>query len=265
MSLSELKDSIKSIAALEKATRAMRALSISLHSSLKRNLDYVKKCIHIIHSIQSLNRNNNNNNKINNTNTLYIIIGSQRGLCGQFNKDMIYHFNDIKYKKKNNDIILVVGKKICSMVSTTNDKSIFFVPLLKKNTINEIISIIDKYIYEYNIYSIVALYTHAPTLFSKQISIEHFSDNNTIKDNFDVGHFQKEEINKAIKTIHKNLFLKKIFYESLRAEQAARFIAMDKAWNNSTDIIHEKSITLNKKRQALINRQLEDLSTSKLI
>ena len=50
--------------------------------------------------------------------------------------------------------------------------------------------------------------------------------------------------------------------ESLVAEQAARFIAMDNSTRNASNLLDEMSLAYNKTRQAKITRELTDLVSS---
>jgi F-type H+-transporting ATPase subunit gamma len=53
-----------------------------------------------------------------------------------------------------------------------------------------------------------------------------------------------------------------ILFESLIAEQAARFISMDNSTKNANDLLETTKLQYNKLRQAKITRELIELSSS---
>ena len=90
--LIQMQRRIKAIATTKKITQAMRLISISLHTRLKKAEDNLQKYNSIISEIpnidfvsQYLNSNAEKN--------LYIIIGSQKGLCGTFNNQIAGFYN----------------------------------------------------------------------------------------------------------------------------------------------------------------------------
>jgi F-type H+-transporting ATPase subunit gamma len=261
MSLAELRTSIKSICTLEKATRAMRALSISLHTSLKRDVLYQKKILTLLQ---------NDNNKLyapQNSKKLYIFVGSQRGLCGTYNNDIVKKIKEINARQEKNITLMIIGKKLAQKAAPHLSPHVIIMPLLKKNKIEEIKMLINRHISAESIDILSWVYSRSENLFSKVV-VEH---DMIIKkeifcidqkqESFMYGHFGELRVKKIIHEMHYAVMMRIIFLEALIAEQAARFISMDKACRNSQEMIRAKSIMLNKKRQYLINRELEDLTS----
>ena len=56
--------------------------------------------------------------------------------------------------------------------------------------------------------------------------------------------------------------IQEILFQSLIAEQAARFIAMDSSTRNASNLLDEMQLDYNKLRQAKITRELTDLVAS---
>jgi F-type H+-transporting ATPase subunit gamma len=53
-----------------------------------------------------------------------------------------------------------------------------------------------------------------------------------------------------------------LLFQSLLAEQASRFLAMDNATNNAENLLEKLNLQYNKSRQAIITKELSELSSS---
>ena len=96
---------IKAIETTKKITQAMRLISISLHTRLKKlnnNFQFYEKKIEEISLIGFSSKLID----INSNKSLFIVIGSQKGLCGTFNNNLALFFNNIKIKPED-EIILI--------------------------------------------------------------------------------------------------------------------------------------------------------------
>lgn len=143
------------------------------------------------------------------------------------------------------------------------------ISLFKSRTLIEQISRIIEPLDKYS--SITIIY-NKPKSFFAQIPTVHTISVDTIMQTTDATHtldntdyywespacvvqqyLQKIEIQSAIQ---------RIVLESINAENAARFVAMDNSTRNATKLIHAMRLDYNKLRQARITRELTDLAAS---
>lgn len=70
------------------------------------------------------------------------------------------------------------------------------------------------------------------------------------------------ELENAIHSLTLLMLLQELLFESLLAEQAARFLSMDGATRNADSLLTDTKLAYNKSRQASITRELTELSSS---
>ena len=71
-----------------------------------------------------------------------------------------------------------------------------------------------------------------------------------------------EELGATIRQLMLTVSLEELFFDSLLAEQAARFLSMDSSTRNADKLLIEMKLEYNKKRQAAITAELTELATS---
>jgi ATP synthase F1 gamma subunit len=264
MSLSELRNSINSIKMLVKSTGAMRVISMSLHTILKKELllfnDFFNKYSYLKDKISLIPKKNDKES------ILYVFIGSQRGLCGSYNNEMEKKIIEINNnKKENKNYFFIIGRQLSNKITKyLLDDFIVFLNF-KKEFFSDLQKMIINHARSKNIDKIVIYYNSSKTLFNREILVDEIimeydflKDNDIFYGHFNENYFSEFYIEKF------NLYkLKLIFYKALISEQASRFIAMDAANKNANEQIRIKEITYNKTRQAIITKELLSLSGQK--
>lgn len=200
-------------------------------------------------------------------NSLYIILTSDRGLCGSYNSNIIAealnHMNQGKNEK-----ILIVGSRGMELLKKKD-----------KNIIRSIVDVIDSKVY-YGTESLVKwitdlylsgeveevfiAYTHFENVLSYIPTVEKLLPlpHRTIES--EDGKDKKYEPNIDIFIdnviplyLHMNLF--RAFSESHTSEQASRMINMDSAGKNAEEIIEDLTNMYNRKRQAAITQEISEI------
>ena len=261
MSLSNLRRSIISIKSLSRAVSAMRILSMSSHTLIKKEIEHLNKSLSFL---VELEKEINIYPLLKNNFCIYIFIGSSKGLCGNYNhevkKKFIEKIND--YKKSKNKIIIIGKKLISSLKSEILSNCI----LIEKFGQKEISKIIEIILNESENFDLIKFhYINSKTLFERNFLIENLNCNfNLILDlkNISTGHFSNESILNSYKKIYKYYYINLILNNALLSEQGSRFISMDAAYRNSKKIIHEKELFYNKKRQSIITNSSLELNSS---
>jgi len=202
---------------------------------------------------------------------LYILITSDRGLCGGFNsnisKETIKYYNDLDDKSSLD--LIVVGKKAKEYMSSRD------IPVLKsyigffdKLSINHAEQINDDIVNAYmsGKYSTVVIkYNKFKSMLVQDITLEDFLpvdkveiDENEAKADFTYDGDEVEMI-KTLLTESLKLKIWKILLESFSSEQAARRNAMESATDNAEEIVGKLTIQKNRIRQAMITTEINEI------
>lgn len=271
--LKETRDRINSIASIMKITSAMKMVSASklkrsqnlnLHLRLYwEHLESIHKKLIVKKTALKLNH------KLKSSKILFIIIGSNRGLCGPFNNFILKEFE--KIAKKNQDYIiqiLPIGKKIATSLSKKyqvyKDKSEIF-DKISLETCEEIIEDLKMQYKNHFFSSIKIIYNYPKSTSVSQVKIEDlfYLDQESIRNSLDfiLEPPSREMIFESLQNQKRKIQLYKALVESATAEHAARMMSMHKATENATELKSELSLTYNKARQASITKEIIEISS----
>jgi F-type H+-transporting ATPase subunit gamma len=275
--LIRLRQRLKAIETIKKITSAMRIISRSLHTRMnkqKGNLqDYQEQIKHLFEKLHQFNPDWKSDfffpSDKKYSKKLYIIIGSQKGLCGSYNTELTYWLKQNKelLAQRNTDIA-VVGKRTFDAVSDCNLKIIKELKELKTKSLESLThDILELIKFAKPVYTEIILVSSLPENFfthrlQKQVLLP-FKDQTPIKNDDD--YLWQHEPDLILDQLA-DMYLKSLIYNSLffslLGEQAARFIAMDNATRNANSFIDSMQLQYNKMRQAKITRELTELSAN---
>jgi F-type H+-transporting ATPase subunit gamma len=276
-----MRQRIKAIETIKKITHAMRLISMSTHSRLRSRKghlrDYKEALVNTIASIKRVYPQWNHpvftptikNEKQKN---LIVIIGSQKGLCGNFNHNLF------AFVKKNLPetpySIILVGKKAVETKELESNSIALEFSDFTQNKLLSIAQRIADYIWHAQIpFSSVILFYNFPRTFfmqvPKKIQLLPFEEDQFQKNFSNLKHPEAFRWEQSPETIldflaHKLIqsFTQDILFDALIAEQAARFVAMDNSTRNASNLLDTTRLAYNKTRQAKITRELTDLVAS---
>lgn len=276
-----MRQRIKAIETIKKVTHAMRLISMSLHARLrskKKHLDdYKLALLNLISSIthvyphwkhpiltplDELEKQ------------LLIIVGSQKGLCGTFNTHL-FNFIHQQIPKEHSAIsTILVGKKV---VDNPTLQSGSLVMEFSEFTVGTLLSTAQKiadHIWHAHVpYSSVTIYYNYPKTFFLQkprkvnlipFEVNIIQQDATTKPPHEGYRWEQDPETILDFVAHKLIqsIIQDILFDSLIAEQAARFVAMDNSTRNAANLLDSMRLTYNKTRQAKITRELTDLVAS---
>jgi F-type H+-transporting ATPase subunit gamma len=205
----------------------------------------------------------------NNGRRLMVIIGSQKGLCGNFNTMLI---QICKYElEKNKDYsIITVGKRAhefvvnrLNMVPYKTFDMLTAVTYL--NIANQLTSLLMQENFEYQ--KVLVVVNIAKSFLSqvpKKTWLVPFivPDHSPIICDDYLWDQKPSQLLSDVLQLYIMAQLEVLLYESLIAEQAARFLSMDSSTRNATNLLDSTKLKYNKLRQAKITKELIELSTS---
>lgn len=275
-----MRQRIKAVTTIKKITHAMRLTAMSSHARLKSRkasahnyLEATTKITDSLTSAADINQHpvlwptaqpNQSTSK-----HLVIIVGAQKGLCANLNNNITYlaeqHITNVME-------IITVGKRTLENAHQPNSLNI-----IKRHNnltlpnIEQIATEIVDYIWSAKTpYAKVTVYYTQPKSFFVQAPLEqqlipYAPTATTSKTNQSEPLYWHQNAQEIFDIVARNLLLstlRSILLQSLIAEQAARFIAMDGATRNAASILDTMKLNYNKLRQAKITRELTDLAAS---
>ena len=209
---------------------------------------------------------------------LYVVISSNKGLCGSFNSSLFKHiFANVKIEQ---GVFITVGKKGAELLSRVHGE---IIADFSKNTpfINAVSAIFasigEAYLFGScrNVFIVYNAYLSAlkyqPTISQllpigskTMIDFNQDSSNNS----FPMISYEiepsVEEVMAALIVEYLEDRIRGAIQESTAAEHAARMMAMKNATDNASDIIATLTLLRNKLRQASITNELLDATTAKI-
>ncbi len=294
LQLSILKQKLNSIKTTKKITHAIRLISMSFYSRLEKQSKYLNNYQKTITQIFSQLLSQETEWKhsrlfpqdIMDTNPLFIIISSAKGLCGSFNGNLFRYFERTFLLEKHQvPTFITIGQKATKFITELKNVNIIYKQKeLSSSNFSNISKEISKIILENKtIYSSVTFYHNYFKNFFIQkpqkttltpINLQSLTHNNStsssskdleqkISDYEDL--IWEQDKNTIINYVAKRFIISSTFnilFQSLISENASRFIAMDNSTTNAEKYIERLTLQYNKSRQTLITREVAELSVN---
>lgn len=279
MNFRQVRKKIKTIGNVKKITNAMQMVSavkmrksqeIANEGRLYRNtLFSMLKQIAKNQPITFLERKEK---KIKINKTLYIVVGSQKGLCGN------YHLNLIKFLLKevdfDNSSFIIIGNKLSQVLVRMKGDIIadFSDTLPLVDSVSSILSLAHEKYTENQFDEVKLIYTKFISTFRFEPTITKFLplesdvvlkeqenlDNQVKEIEYLIEPSPKEVLEHLVKEVLLDI-LRTAVYDSEASEHSARMMAMKSATDNAEDIIYNLTLLRNKLRQESITNELLDM------
>lgn len=270
--LIQLRQRIKAIETIKKITHAMRLISMATHTRLKNKHTPVTRykdslqgifkrlCQHAPDWTSSVFYPADGANPL----QLYLLVSSNKGLCGSFNTQLFTLFakNHPNFNQSNARYILI-GKQAIDYKHAIPDDAI----LIKRSDMNihtlesiahECVTLIMK-----ERFSRVTMIGNVVKTFFKQEATETVLIPYERRNHEPVIEYTWEQPVETMLPLVAEQYLQAQIYqtlfESLFAEQAARFLSMDTATRNAHTLLEETQLQYNKTRQLKITKELIEL------
>lgn len=210
-----------------------------------------------------------------------LTLGSDRGLAGPYNNNIVAETLKFIETRHQDDIrLIVVGKKIRDIFRTK--KHPVFMELIGfylGMTFDKVQKLAHGFLNEYmngEIDELVAIYTEFRTTARQKVTVEQilpigvsdFTQKAKSTQNADslfpsyIYEPDSFTVLDQILPMYYNREVWRIFLESTASENMARMIAMDMATINGINMIRELTLIYNKSRQESITRELSEISTA---
>lgn len=200
---------------------------------------------------------------------LFIIIGSQKGLCGSFNAPLIYWIDSHKELLTAKNIHIVsIGKRVTEYLHKVGTRNLVTLPELKLTSIESLTQKLLAFVDSNEQYSQVTVLSCSPrSLFSQEFKEYQlfplvFPDTCAVAQaRYDYSwNHNPEKVLALLVKMHLTERLRSSLFMSLLAEHNARFAAMDNATRNAENFLDTMKVQFNKMRQAKITKELTELA-----
>ena len=276
-SIKEVKNRIGSVKSTQQLTKAMKMVAAA---KLKRAQDKVLQLRPYSNKLNDIlfNLSSSVNNELflerDVKKVLVVIIGSDKGLCGSFNSNVLKRFSSFNSDSGINSnaiSVLPLGKKTYDFFKKNNfnliDKYWNMLNGFNYENASEIFNFIvgsyvnsefDKVVIIYNEFKNVAVQKSVvEDLLPISKSIKGQNENNT-NYNFIFEPNKAKIIEKLIPQTLKTQLLKAVL-ESNASEQGSRMTAMSQATDNAGELLKELRLTYNRTRQAAITKEILEI------
>lgn len=281
--LKEVRTRIASVKSTQQITSAMKMVAASklrkAQNAILQLRPYVNKLQEILQSISvSLESSDENiylrRNEVNNV--LFVVLTSNRGLCGAFNSNVIkvttryIEENYASYLKAGRLNLITIGKHASEYFEKNNYQVVEkFDTIYDSLTFDNVVPIAEKIMNEYaegKYDHIEIIYNQFKNAAVQRLLIEQYLP---VKSDVDLEFGEvsidyifepsKEEIvNELIPKSLKLQFFKALL-DSYASEQGARMTAMHLATDNATELLKELKVSYNKARQASITNEILEI------
>lgn len=280
--LIQMRRRIKAIETIKKITHAMRLISMSMHSRLRGKAPFLKRYqqeISLLFDKVRYSYPTWTNDIVYPTtppdhNPLIVLVASQKGLCGNFNSSLFHLFEKTFSKKQlESSSLIAVGKKAIDYLNTQDIETVVKTyPGLTSAHITKIAqNIIREITHASTIYSSVTIVSNELKTFFAQkprainlIPLDKHLDHDYAAELADdyIWEQNPHELLDGLVQQYLSVKVHHLLFESLLAEQAARFLSMDNSTRNAKQLLEETQLQYNKLRQAKITKELTELSAS---
>jgi F-type H+-transporting ATPase subunit gamma len=202
-----------------------------------------------------------------------LVLGSDRGLAGPFNYNLIAETQKFIELNRENDVrLVVVGKKLRdSLRARKYPLSLELIGFYSQMTFGKVQKLAHGFLNEYmngTIDELVAIYTEFRTTARQKVTTEQILPIGVTtiskKELFPSYIYEPDSFTvlDQILPMYYDREVWRIFLESTASEHMARMIAMDMATINGINMIRYLTLIYNKARQESITRELSEISTA---
>lgn len=271
--LIQLKQRIKAIEVIKKITHAMRLIAMSSHSKLKKQSttlqNFKDELTPLLCALEKFHNTQKSFSHVGNKH-LWILIGSEKGLCGNFNTVNFNHFNQQLHHITTDHEFISIGKQAHKFLTNKNIPMIKSYDKLSPNKLASTTQELYAYLLENGLhYKTVTCFYNSPKSFFTQepkkfqLLPAQPTTECDLEENIDLENYVWPQNHKDVtKCIFESMLKLNILYilsQSMIAEQSARFLSMDSSTRSADNLLKSMHLEYNKIRQTKITKELTEL------
>jgi F-type H+-transporting ATPase subunit gamma len=283
--IKEIAGKISSISSTQQITKAMKMVAASKLSKVQSKTvhmkQYVAKLASIVSSISETNGDEFITQYLDNRSikkVLFVVMASDKGLCGSFNANTIKYANQeikkIKSTYHNVEVdIMSVGEKVNQTFVKQGFKCITnFVESINKlshSEANDIANFVSDAFLSKKYDKIILIYSNFKSVASQEpvgmnylpIDFSQIANLSCIKESGITYIYEpsKKEIIQVLVPKLLEIQIYSALLESSSSEHSARMMTMSKASDNAGEMLKSLKITYNRTRQAAITQEISEI------
>lgn len=274
--LIQLKQRIKAIQVIKKITHAMRLISMSSRLKMIKNSENLQffrdEITPLLCSLEKVHPSIDQNQQFHKN--IWILIASEKGLCGNFNSIIFNHFQaQLQHINIEEYNFIAVGKEAGDYLAQQGIKMVARYDKLSNNQLEKTATLLYEFLLAHkdSYQSVTCFYNQSKTFFVQQpcqyqlLPVQpqtscSIDDTVALED----YHWVQEPADVLLCIFQSFLKLNVLFIlsQSIIAEQSARFLSMDSSTRNAENLLKKMKLEYNKIRQAKITRELTELISS---
>jgi len=251
-----LRQRIKVIQSIRKTTSAMRLIAMSLQSRLRKQQRIItayNEGIVYVQKTYTVPGTSVVTEALQPHKTTIILVGSRKGLCGTFNEQLFNLFGR-EYVYNPDNQIICVGTYAVNHIRSLQYPITHAFSELSITTFTQIAHAITQLLINTSITHIMVYSQHPRTLFIQQPEVTSLTSTPPLPNH--------DPIITTINRLQLQSSLLRILYNSLLAEQSARFLSMNSATQDAEELLAHTKLEYNKVRQAYVTHELIELTSA---
>ena len=281
--LKEIRIRIASVKSTQKITSAMKMVSAAklrrAQSAIQKMRPYSKKLTEIMSNISAESSIENNPLAAvrEKNNTIFLLISSNKGLCGGFKNaiikqsELLLRTEYAQAHKEGHLKFITIGKRVSDYVRTKKYTSLgSYDHLTERCSFDETAALAEKLMMAFvnkEVDKIIIIYNEFKNAATQILSTEQYlpivamqSTKNEATTNADyIFEPSKQEIYESLIPKVMKIRLYKCILDSIASEHGARMTAMHKATENADELVKDLNLTYNKLRQAAITNEIIEI------
>lgn len=280
--LAQLRQKIRSIQTTKKITHAVRLISMSFYNKLEKMHTPLKQYTHAVHESFGFAGGNSTSwtnpvlspRDVYDARPLIVVVATAKGLCGSLNANLFRYLDQtIFVAEGQHPVFIAIGQKAIHHLKDTQHELLVTYPEVTTNNFIALADeLVDKIMNAPQPYTSVAIFHNEARSFFLQrplkstvIPLALMPQENALEQapaNQEVIWEQdRHEVLDFLALRHLRSSIIYIFFQAIRAEHAARFMAMENSTNNAQKFLERLTLQFNKLRQALITKEIAELSS----
>jgi len=285
--LAPLRQKIRLIQTTKKITHAVRLVSMSFYNKLDKlnapistYAENVKSCfLDVLAHAPEWKSDLLFPDDAFDSRPLFIIISTSKGLCGSLNSNLIrYMESSLFIEKTQAPHFITIGQKATTFIKEKDFGEIIcsYTEVNSHNFLTLADDLIDKVSNSGFRYSSVSFFSSVAKSFFAQmpskftlipmsldpIMKQGVQEAEALEGTEPIWEQTQEEILEHLSIRYLRSSIINILFQAIRAEHAARFLAMENSTNNAEKYLERLTLQFNKMRQALITKEVSELSAS---
>lgn len=270
--LIDIKRRIKSVNNTKKITNAMGLIATSNLRQSRQVLEFNNQYIDMVKEaknavvanayVKSKFVSGNKSNK-----KLYVVITSERGMCGSFNSNVVSKLTNSLDKASDFDIAVVGSKGVTALKRYKYNTAISFDPISDVPTMEETNKICNQIIESYlndKYGEVILVYSRFVSVVSSEVQFEkvlpmEIDEKESVNSSTYLLEPTEEVVFDRVAETYLRGYIYNVMINSKVSEHSLRMTAMDGATKNANELIEKLNLEYNRIRQSVITQEISEI------